>query len=195
MLEEFVRCLRNSQGKVTNTRRALEALGLRRTPIAAPEIAEVPPTQHVRKDIYKALFAISQPLADTYAQVKLDLENNSRLSWLGSAHEIREVLRTVLDTLAPDEKVTPQTWYRQEKNTSGPTQKQRVRYILRARGAGSKEQEVAELVASLEEMIENLVRATYSRASDAAHRGKDRREVRRIVNYFEAFAHDLLDLD
>ena len=43
--------------------------------------------------------------------------------------------------------------------------------------------------------IGDLVRATYTRASDAAHRTKDRREVRRIVRYFEAFAHDLLDLD
>lgn len=138
---------------------------------------------------------IAEPLAKKYAQVKLDVETDDRLSWSGSAHEIREVLRGLLEVLAPDTNVTAQTWYVQGKNTSGPTHKQRVRYILQMRGAGSKEQKVAEQADVMEDKIGNLVRATYTRASDAAHRTKDRKEVRRIVRYFEAFAHDLLDLD
>ncbi len=83
----------------------------------------------------------------------------------------------------------------QDESTSGPGHKQRARCILRTRGSGSKEQKVAEQVDVMEDNIGDLVRATYTRASDAAHRTKDRREVRRIVRYFEAFAHDLLDLD
>jgi len=66
---------------------------------------------------------------------------------------------------------------------------------MRTRSAGSKEQQVAEQVDVMEDRMGNLVRATYTRVSDAAHRTKDRREVRRIVRYFEVFAHDLLDLD
>jgi hypothetical protein len=81
------------------------------------------------------------------------------------------------------------------KNTSGPTQKQRVKYVLRQQQAGANETKVAEQVLKLEDMIGEVVRSTYSRASDAAHRRKNRREVVRIVNYFEAFAHDLLDID
>ena len=191
----LVRYLRDAQSRVADTRKALEQLGARSAPAASPEAPEVLATRHLRGDIYRALRDISEPLADTYAQVKLDVESSDRLSWSGSAHEIREVLRTLLETLAPDEVVVGQAWYKQDKNTTGPTQKQKVKYILRTRNAGSKEQKVAEQVEVLEDKIGDLVRATYSRASDAAHRGKDRREVRRIVNYFEAFAHDLLDLD
>lgn len=137
---------------------------------------------------------MSEPLASKYAQVKLDVETTDRLSWSGSAHEIREVLRGLLETLAPKEAVATEPWYVQDESASGPTHKQRVRYILRTRDSGSKEQKVAEQV-DMEDKIGDLVRATYTRASDAAHRTKDRREVRRIVRYFEAFAHDLLDLD
>lgn len=149
----------------------------------------------VREDIYRALANLSEPLAKSYAQVKTDLQDSSRLSWSGTAHEIREVLATMLRLMAPDALVTARSWYRQEPNTCGPTQKQRVRYILEQHGAGSKEREVVEQVTSLEDRIGSLVRATYSRASDAAHRSKNRKEVSRIVNYFEAFAHDLLNLD
>lgn len=148
-----------------------------------------------KSEIFKALANLSEPLAKSYIQVKIDLEDESRSSWAGTAHEIREVLSTMLRTLAPDEKVTSQTWYRQEEKTSGPTQKQRVRYILQEHGAGSKEKEVAEQVTKLEEMIGDIVRATYSRASDAAHRFKTRKEVARIVKYFDVFASDLLDLE
>jgi hypothetical protein len=138
---------------------------------------------------------VSEPLASKYDQVKLDVETTDRLSWSGSAHEIREVLRGLLETLAPKEAVATEPWHVQDESTSGPTPKQRIRYILRTRGSGSKEQKVAEQVDVMEDKIGDLVRATYTRASDAAHRTKDRREVRRIVRYFEAFAHDLLDLD
>ena len=69
-----------------------------------------------------------------------------------------------------------------------------MKYILEARRAGSNEHEVTEQVDLIEERVGNLVRSTYGRASDAAHRGKRRSEARRILNYFEAFAHDLLDL-
>lgn len=44
-------------------------------------------------------------------------------------------------------------------------------------------------------MIENIVKATYDRASDAAHRFKGKREVSRIFRYFNTFAIDLLDID
>lgn len=180
---------------MADTRKALEALGAQPTRVVPSRTADQVTTRHVRSDVYVALLSISEPLASKYAQAKTDLEDDNRLSWSGTAHEIREVLRGLLEELAPDENVTAELWYKQEKGTSGPTHKQRVRYILRKRGAGSKEQKVAEKVDIFEDWVGDLTRATYTRASDAAHRGKDRKEVRRIVRYFEAFAHDLLDLD
>jgi hypothetical protein len=126
--------------------------------------------------------------------VKVDLEDVTRTSWAGAAHEIREIVATLLRLQAPDAEVIRQPWYRQEPNTSGPTQKQRVRYILQQQGAGSKQREVVQEISVLEERIGDLVRATYSRASDAAHRMKGRTEAVRVFRYFEAFAHDLLNL-
>ncbi|MCB8945512.1 MAG: hypothetical protein H6658_17315 [Ardenticatenaceae bacterium] len=145
--------------------------------------------------IYQALLAISDDLANSYMQAKTDLDNDSRFSWAGSAHEIRQVLASMLWLLAPDSEVCSQSWYKKTPDTSGPTQKQRVRYILQMRNGGSKEREVLDHVTSLEKMIEDLVRSTYARASDAAHRFKAKDEVSRIMRYFEAFAFDLLNLN
>jgi hypothetical protein len=184
---ETLAYLRSANQKALGTRKVVERiLGKKRKTTTATPANE--------SEIFKALLGLSEPLAKSYVQVKIDLEDDSRSSWVGTAHEIREVLANLLRILAPDEKVISQTWYRQEEKTTGPTQKQRVRYILQENGAGSKEKEVIELVTKLEEMIGDIVRATYSRASDAAHRFKTRKEVARIVKYFDAFANDLLDL-
>lgn len=148
-----------------------------------------------RSNLYQALLDVSEALAASYAQVRADLEDEERGSWAGTAHEVREMVATLLRTLGPDELVTATKWYRQEPGTSGPTQKQRARFILEQNGAGTREAGVAQEIAVLDEMIGSMVRATYARASDAAHRMKGRTEARRVFRYFEAFAHDLLNLD
>jgi len=148
-----------------------------------------------KSNLYQSLLSISEPLALSYAQVREDLEDSERTSWAGTAHEIRELVSTMLRLLAPDHEVTVQPWFRQDPKTSGPTQKQRVKYILQQHGAGSKRQEVAAEVDIIEARTADLVRATYSRASDAAHRMKGRTEAVRIFRYFEAFAYDLLDIE
>jgi hypothetical protein len=185
--------LQGARDRVTSAREAVaEVLG------SGEE--QGPPQPMSRRDeevneIYIALNELSEPLASSYLQVKKDLDSPSRISWAGTAHEIREILATLLRLLAPDGEVKTQKWYAQEPNTSGPTQKQRVRLILQRNGAGSKAEEVVTQVVRLEDMLGDLVRATYSRASDAAHRFKTKREVKRILTYFEAFATDLLNLE
>lgn len=149
----------------------------------------------LRQDVYDGLAKVSQRLADGYAQAYVDLENETRISYAGTAHEIREVLATLLRELAPNDEVKADPNYKPEPNTTGPTQKQRVLYILRKHRAGSKAREVAEEAAEMENWIGNVARATYSRGSDAAHRGMNRTEVVRIMHYFEALARDLLNLD
>jgi hypothetical protein len=148
-----------------------------------------------KSNLYQALLEVSEPLAFSYAQVREDLEDEERTSWAGTAHEIREMVSTLLRLLAPNHEVTAQPWYKQEPKTSGPTQKQRVRYVLQQHSAGSNRREVAEEVDIIEAKVADLVRATYSRASDAAHRMKGRTEAMRVFRYFEAFAYDLLNLD
>ena len=144
--------------------------------------------------IYLSLLKINESLARSYAQIKIDIADKTRLSWAGTAHEIRQLLSTLLEILAPDEIVTKEEWYLQDPQTKGPTQKQRAHYILLIHKASSKEQEVVEPVSELDGLIEKLVRSTYSRASDAAHRFKVYSEVKKIMGYFEAFAQDLLNL-
>jgi repressor of nif and glnA expression len=123
-----------------------------------------------------------------------DLSDPSRLSWAGVAHEIREILAQVLRILAPDSEILKAKWYEQELGTTGPTHRQRARFILEKRNAGSREREVTEKVGMVEDQVANLVRSTYMRASDAAHRDKERAGAYRISLYFEAFAFDILDL-
>jgi len=146
------------------------------------------------ENIRDALLNISEPLAKSYVQIKRDIADTKRISWAGTAHEIREIVATLLRILAPDNKVKEQSWYKNDANSSNPTQKQRVKYILQQNQAGSKESEAINLIVDLEELISNIVRATYSRASDAAHRHKSREEVNRILQYFEVFIQDLLKL-
>lgn len=195
MQSNFLLKFKDAQSRAAKTKTVLKQLGCDSPFNTSPEQSTIKASKFVHDDIYSALLNLSEVLANSYAQVKEDIENETRLSWAGSAHEIREVLRTMLELLAPDSEIVVSHWYEQDKNTSGPTQKQRVLYILRKQGAGSKEQDVVKKVVSLEEMIGDLVRATYSRSSDAAHRFKTRKEVRPILKYFEAFAHDLLNLD
>jgi hypothetical protein len=147
-----------------------------------------------RNEVYDALLFVSESLARGYAQVKIDLASSDRLSWTGDAHEVREIIATLLRTLAPDEVVKSQSWFKPESNDGRPTQKQRARFVMQQRKADSTEREVAEQVDLLEDAIGNLIRSTYSRASNAAHTFKGRSEVAKLVRYFEAFAHDLLDV-
>jgi hypothetical protein len=147
-----------------------------------------------RQDIHIALENISPNLANSYAQVKQDIQDSDRLSWAGTAHEIREILANLLRILAPDKDVKSQSWYRQEGDSLKPTRKQRVRYILHSRGANSIQREVVERVDILDEMVAGLINSAYGRASDAAHTFKTKKEVIKLLGYFEAFAHDLLDL-
>ncbi len=194
MNEDVLESLRTAQRRISQAQDALAKLGYRMSNSATASNSATEQVSSVRNDIYDALLKLSPPLAYGYAQAKIDIKDVNRSSWAGTAHEIREVLRNMLDLLAPDEEVKKQGWFKLEQNARGPSHKQKVIHIMKKRGAGSKEREVLEQVEVLEERIGQLVRATYSRASDAAHQAKDRNEVIRILNYFDAFAHDLLDV-
>jgi hypothetical protein len=56
------------------------------------------------------------------------------MSWRGPATDFRESLRETLDHLAPDSAVKAEPGFKLEQNTSGPTMKQKVRFILKKRG-------------------------------------------------------------
>jgi hypothetical protein len=196
-----LRLLKESEARFSAAREALKTSAIPNSKEASKlhkvdSIKEESPKKETPEtnEIYEALLNVSEPLARSYRQAKHDLDDLQRESWSGTAHEIREIVATLLRTLAPDEEVIAQKNYKQDKETSGPTQKQRVIYILQQHNAGSKEQALVASVAKMDDLIADIVRGFYSRASDAAHTGKDRRETKRLLTYFEAFARDLLNL-
>lgn len=195
--EEILTILYFWQERVSKTQEEIDKLIPKKA--ISKEIIQSPKrVLFVENDIYKKLAELLPTLAHTYAQVKIDLDNQDRLSWVGTAHGIREVLRGILDHLAPDNIVKEQEWYKQETKTTKPTHRQKVKYILQEQDAGSNKKKVYSKIDELDKLLEGfisgLVRDTYSRASDASHRFKEKKEVERILRYFEAFAHDLLGL-
>jgi hypothetical protein len=150
---------------------------------------------YIDRRLLDALQEIAEPLANSYLQIVADFEDDGRISWAGTAHEIRELLRKLLEQLAPVDKVEAEPWFKQEANTSGPTQRQRVKYILASQNGDSKQQKVAQDIELIEDKIGMLVRDVYGRASDAAHRSKSKAEAFKILRYFHAFAYDLLDIN
>jgi hypothetical protein len=112
----------------------------------------------------------------SYKQANIDLLNDHRISFRGSALELREALREVLDHLAPDESVTASAGYIEEKGRSGPTMKQKVRFILKARGQSKSSNVVPEqTVATVDEMVGTLIRSVYDRSSVATHVASERK--------------------
>lgn len=158
------------------------------TPVSAQGLS---PTE---QRVCDALSLVSPKLATSYSQVKIDIASNDRVSFAGTAHEVRELVATLLRLKAPDAEVVQKKWYKPEVNTTGPTHRQRVKYILEGYNAGSKELEVAQEIGTIDDLVANTIRGLYSRASDAAHRHKEKREVTRLVRYFDAFVEDLLNL-
>ena len=205
MADDITMYLRELQRRVQNTQQALHELGVisKRSsviPIATPGLPTAPseqvkPSRNFEGNvIHTRLEEISQELANSYAQVNEDSTDSTRVSWAGTAHEIREVLRGVLEILAPDTEVMAQTGFKLEKDTKGPTHKQRAEYILKKRGASSREREMVSTIDTVDELVARLGRSIYVRASDAAHRLKGRAEALRLLRYCDAFMHDILEL-
>jgi hypothetical protein len=90
---------------------------------AGPNIAQ--------NQILDTLCNLSSVLGNGYRQVLMDLADEQRVSWAGTAHELRQVLSSLLHILAPNEAVIAAPWYKQVSGTSGPSQAQRVKFILK----------------------------------------------------------------
>lgn len=145
-------------------------------------------------EVYARLNKVAVSLAESYRQVHADLADKSRISFRGTAGELRETLRELLELLAPDEKVKAQSWYSAVEGRKDPTHQQRAKYVLEQRGSGSKPLEVANRAVSLiEDGLSKLVRDMYSRTSAAAHTGKDIEEVQRMLRHFDALVYDLCE--
>ena len=142
--------------------------------------------------VAQKLAQLSPALAASYRQIYLDLADTGRLSYRGTANELREILREVLERLAPEQEILAQSWYQPVEGRQEPTRQQRARYILERRGAGSKAGEVAtQTLTTVDKGLAKLVSDMYSRAAAAAHTSQDIAEIRRILGYFNPLIHDL----
>jgi hypothetical protein len=131
----------------------------------------------------------------SYEQALLDIAQGKRVSWRGSATELREVLREAIDHLAPDDKVLGSPGFQLEEGRTLPTQKQKVRFILRARKSNSTSVAVAEgSLNTVDESVASLARSTYTRGSASVHATTDASEIRKLKRYVDALLAELLEI-
>lgn len=130
--------------------------------------------------------------AASYEQVLRDVAGGKRVSWRGTGTELREVLREVMDHLAPDRDVMAAPGFKLEPDLKRPTQKQKVRFILKARRRAVGVAEAS--VDTVEEGVAALARSTYQRGSATTHASTDATEVRKLKNYVDALLVELLEV-
>lgn len=131
--------------------------------------------------------------AVSYEQVIADLDGPPRLSYRGTATELREAVREVLDHMAPDAEVMKAPGFKLEKDQRGPTMKQKARFILRARGLGESASKAPEdAVQLLEDQIASLARAVYVRGAASTHSVTSRDQAVSFKRYADAVLAELL---
>lgn len=147
------------------------------------------------RSILDTLATLLPSCAASYEQALRDIAQGARISWRGTATELREALREVMDHLAPDDKVSSAAGFQPEAGQSRPTQKQKVRYILRARRSTGAAVTVAEAsLDTMDEAVAALARSTYQRGSVSTHVGTTGNEIKSLKRYVDALLAELLEV-
>lgn len=180
-------------GTISRARRRLAAAREQRL---AQRRATAPTVSPVEASIVETLRRMSLfAAADSYEQAIRDIQTLIRVSFRGTAAELREVLREVLDHLAPDEDVMKMPGFQLEADRTGPTMRQKARFILRSRELPQHAGRAPEdTVVLFEERSAALVRSTYGRGSVVTHVVASRAEVQQLKMYVDAVLADLLQL-
>jgi uncharacterized membrane protein len=191
--------------KVTRTdtyRKFIKALNKLRAPIeAAIEIAATSAsapgifvTTSTEETILKMLDQIVPTAALSYQQLLRDLADLNRTSYRGTASELREVLRELLDHLAPDGEVI-KTGIKLEQGRTKPTMKQKTIFILKARGINETQRKTArDATEAVEGAVGSLARSVYDRGSLSTHIETSRQEVMTFKGYADAVLAELLEI-
>lgn len=147
------------------------------------------------RTILETLAAMLPSTAASYEQALRDITQGVRVSWRGTATELREALREVMDHLAPDDKVMTAPGFQLEPKQTRPTQKQKVRFILRARRSSGAAVAVAEAsLATIDEAVAVLARSAYERGSASTHLGTSGKEIKNLKRYIDALLAELLEI-
>jgi len=132
--------------------------------------------------------------AASYRQAILDLRSE-RLSYRGTASELREALRETLDHLAPDIQVMSQSGFTPEPGQKKPTMKQKAQYILGVRGRSKTQQgTIGKSIELIDGLSGEVARAVYNQASLATHVETSRTEVWKVKRYVDTVFFDLLEI-
>jgi len=130
----------------------------------------------------------------SYQQVLQDLDDSKRVSFRGTASELREVLRELLDHLAPDLEVM-KTGIKLEQGLTKPTMRQKTVFILKLRGVNETQRKTAsDAIDAVEGAVGSLARSVYNRGSLSTHIGTTRQEVLVFKGYAEAVLAELLEV-
>jgi Predicted pPIWI-associating nuclease len=131
----------------------------------------------------------------SYDQAIRDLAATDRISYRGTANELREALRETVDRLAPDHEVVAAPGFSFEVNQTTPTQRQKVRHILVSRRMSATARRVPEESVSLvEALTSSIARAEYQRTSLATHVASTQQEVRQLKSWVDALLAELLQV-
>jgi Predicted pPIWI-associating nuclease len=160
-----------------------------------PNSVKAEAVAHTEEDeqITDKLDALVPSAALSYKQAILDLRDDSRVSFRGPALELREALREILDHLAPDSEVTAAPGYVQEKDRTGPTMKQKVRFIMKKKEKRSSSDAPEQTVTAFEEAIAGLTRAVSERSSKATHVAGERLTVVQLRRFVVVVFHEILE--
>jgi Predicted pPIWI-associating nuclease len=176
-----LRRLREFQVQVRQPARRVEAVAAVRGPLSGREAA-----------ILTRLRRQSVALADSMEQALRDLNDQSRLSYVGPAGEVREVMRATVQLMAPDEEVRRQPWYVgvEQGGRRNPSQAERMRYAVQ-RQHGSDEQ-VKDMDALIDQLVGQVGRRTYTVGSGKFHAGTDQAAVWKLTGWVWAILDEVL---
>ena len=140
--------------------------------------------------ILSRLRAVDVTIARSYEQARMDMNDPDRLTYVGPAAELREVLGATIRRLSPpDEEIAKAPWFKGHHGK--PTQAERVRAIMGDKDRSAPATQTLEII---DQAIGSVARATYQHASAVAHLGKNavRDEVAKLRTWVEAVLGEIL---
>jgi len=149
----------------------------------------------VEQRIIKTLTTMLPSSALSYEQAVRDLNSSDRRSFRGTAVELRECLREVLDHLAPDDDVMKMTDYKHEPGQTKPTMRQKTAFIMHSRAlADTAQRAPRDFAALVEDASARIVRSTYQRGNVGTHVSTIRGEVVQLKMYVDTVLAELLQI-
>lgn len=189
----YQNAVRDIKAKRKNIETGLEFLIGAESPASAKPASATP--SMVETAIVSTLEKMIPSAGASYKQALLDLQAQGRISYRGAAAELREVVREVLDHLAPDDAVMAAPGFKLEEGLKGPSMKQKVRFIMKARKVPDAGMRPAEdSIKHLDESIPSLGRSVYNRGSMDVHTARSREEVLNLKLYADAVLGELLEI-